>query len=103
MPWETNGSSERRLSLPANWDQLRRETRDAAGGMCQWPRSSGRLCGQPGTDCDHIGDPSDHSFANRRWLCRFHHNMHTSQQSAEARRAIQAKVMHPVEKHPGLR
>lgn len=103
MPWVTDSSSERRLSLPPDWKRRVEETKQAAGGICQWVRSSGRRCNQPGTDCDHIDDPNDHSFVNRRWLCRYHHNMHTAQQSAQARRAILDKTRHPVEKHPGLR
>jgi 5-methylcytosine-specific restriction protein A len=103
MPWETTGSSKRRLELPADWSQRREETKRLAGGRCQWRMPNGGRCPEPGTDCDHVGDSWDHSVTNRRWLCRRHHNMHTGQQSAEARRALAAKAKHPVERHPGLR
>ena len=100
MPWTTDGSSERRLALPPDWDQRRRKCRDAAGGRCEHRFGNGGRCPEPGTDADHSGDRDDHDTLT--WLCRRHHTMRTQQQSAAARRAILAKAKMPVERHPGL-
>ena len=95
MAWGTRGRT-----LPRDWSRRRALTRDRANGRCEWTDEHGR-CPEPGTDCDHVGDRDDHRLSNLRWLCRWHHNIHTAAQSAEARALVDAKRWHPVEPHPG--
>lgn len=102
MPWETDGSSKRRLELPPGWDAMRRETLERDGYRCQQKRSRGGICGQPANQVDHIVPGNDHSPENRQSLCGWHHRKKTEQESAEARRKIAAKGRMPVGKHPGL-
>jgi hypothetical protein len=102
MPWETEGSSKRRLELPPDWDAIRTRVGNRDGWKCQWPRSRGGVCGSKANQCDHKESGSDHSEANLWMLCQWHHMHKTGQASAESRRAQQAKGLHPVERHPGL-
>jgi hypothetical protein len=67
-----------------------------------WRRSSGRFCGQPANQVDHIEGKHDHSDDNLQSLCRWHHNQKTQGESTEGKRALAAKGRHPVERHPGL-
>ena len=101
MPWET---SNRREELPSNWPQIRQQVGDRDGWVCQWPRDGGRrVCGSPANQCDHKNDRDSYALGDLWMLCGFHHKGKTQQESAEARRVIQAKAKHPVERHPGLR
>ncbi|MBD2894777.1 hypothetical protein amrb99_37050 [Actinomadura sp. RB99] len=72
--------------------------------VCQWPISAaGDVCGNPNDlECDHIGDPTDHSLPNLRALCRTHHRRRTAQQGAAARNAKRRPRKRPPEQHPGL-
>lgn len=97
MPWET---SNRHDELPPGWAQIRKRIGNRDGWLCQWPRSSRGICGSQATDCDHRGDRNDHSPENLWMLCRWHHRAKTQDESATARRAIQAKASHPVEQVP---
>lgn len=106
MPWETDGSSKRRLELPHNWyTEIVPTVKRRDGNVCQWPRPSraGGICGQPGRDVDHKTDRNSHRLEDLWLLCRWHHRKKTEAESAEARRAILDKTRHPVEKNPGLR
>jgi 5-methylcytosine-specific restriction protein A len=102
MPWETDGSSKRRLELPHDWDATRRRVLARDNWLCRYPRSRGGDCGQPATDVDHWVDRDDHRDQSLRSLCSWHHKQKTAKESAEARRQIQDKTRHPVERHPGL-
>lgn len=104
MPWETNGSSKRRLELPPNWyTEIRPRILKRDGYVCQQRRSDRPgICGQPANQVDHINDPHDHSDDNLQSLCAWHHRKKTEGESAEARRRIAAKGKMPVRKHPGL-
>jgi 5-methylcytosine-specific restriction protein A len=103
MPWETDGSSKRRQELPRDWDAVRRRVLDRDGHRCQYPRSRGGICGQPANQVDHWVGRDDHREESLLSLCAWHHRQKTQSESAQARRAIQDKTLHPVEKHPGLR
>lgn len=101
MPWS---SSDRKSELPADWPQRRQRVGDRDGWRCQWPRlrRAGGICGSPANQCDHRGEPWDHD-ENALWmLCEYHHKIKTAGESAVARRAIQAKTRHPVERPPLL-
>lgn len=105
MPWTTDGSSARRQELPPDWDQIRTRVGDRDGWRCQWPRQgrAGGICGSPANQCDHKKDRHSHRDEDLWMLCEWHHKQKTQSESAEARRAIQAKAKMPVERHPGLR
>jgi hypothetical protein len=56
---------------------------------------SGDRCPEMATDVDHVGDRFDHSPANLRSLCGWHHRQRTSTQGALAKAAREAKLRHP--------
>ena len=60
MSWST---STRKSRLPENWEALRLEVRDRAGGRCEYADANGR-CTNIGNQCDHIIRGDDHSKAN---------------------------------------
>lgn len=93
------GSSARRTQLPPNWPKLRAQARKRANGQCQ-ATDDGVRCPLAGTDCDHIGDPYDHSLDNLQWLCRDHHQIKTI---AERPAPIRVTTRRRPERHPGLR
>jgi 5-methylcytosine-specific restriction endonuclease McrA len=97
MPWDTSTRASR---LPSDWSQRRADTRDRAGGICQWVESGVR-CTAPGRECDHIHPGDDHSPANLQWLCSPHHRLKTKRESAAAR--WKYREHRPAERHPGLR
>lgn len=99
MAWDT---SRRRDQLPPNWQDLRRQTRTRADGICEHT-DNGVRCTSLGTDCHHTGRNDDHRLEALQWLCRPHHDIETRRQSREAwnRRYIEAKKRDP-EAHPGL-
>lgn len=104
MPWETDGSSKRRLELPPDWDAIRQRVGDRDGWRCQWPRDGGRrICGSPANQCDHRVGREDHADDALWMLCRWHHNRKTQEESTAGKQALAAKGRHPVERHPGLR
>lgn len=90
--------SNRRLRLPSNWQELRAEVRERAGGRCELIGDDGRRCPLAGRDCDHIIRGEDHSLANLQWLCPGHHSSKSGQEGAAAR----PRERRPAEKHPGL-
>lgn len=91
--------SVRRNELPKNWDSIRREVKNRAGGQCEWVMmySMGR-CQMPGTECDHRASRFDHSLPNLQWLCKVHHSSKTQAESMAAKRR---KRLRPAEPHPG--
>lgn len=99
MPWET---SNRKAELPTGWDAIRTRVLGRDRYRCQWPREGRRdgICGAAATDVDHKLNRDDHRDEALWSLCGWHHSQKTQQESAEARRAIAAKGLHPVEKHP---
>lgn len=57
------------------------------------------------TDVDHIRPGDDHSYANLRALCSWHHQKKSSSEGGEAKAFAQrriAKRFLRVEQHPGL-
>lgn len=91
-------SSTRRLRLPSNWQQLRAEVRERAGGRCEEIGDDGRRCRLAGRDCDHITRGDDHSLSNLQWLCPKHHAAKSAREGAAAK----PRERRPIEKHPGL-
>lgn len=104
--------TDRKQTLPPDWEQRRQARQEIAGGRCEWeghpkyPIESAQFvsrCPMPGTDCDHWGDRNDHEIAALRWLCDWHHKFKTQQESAAARAETRAKLKHPVQRNPGLK
>lgn len=109
MPWDSSG---RRAELPPDWDSLRNQALERDRFLCVWPgrwAPTTRQCKQPATDVDHVRRPvdglDDHSLSNLQSLCSRHHQWKTNQESAAARREVQAKLQHPdpYPKHPGMK
>lgn len=82
MSWST---STRKSRLPENWEALRLEVRDRAGGRCEYADANGR-CPNIGNQCDHIIRGDDHSKANLQWLCTKHHAIKSSREGGSAKR-----------------
>lgn len=100
MPWTESPTAWRRTPRPDGWKTLRAQAMARDGGQCTWI-DDGARCTEPGTDCDHIGDPDDHSLNNLRMLCRHHHRKRTALQ-ARAARGPQPTRARPSEQHPGM-
>lgn len=102
MPGGWQGS-ERRATLPKDWRHTRAPyvlKRD--GHRCRWILPSGARCPRVATEVDHIGDATDHSYANLRALCEHHHGKRSSKQGNDARRQkSKVKRQRPARRHPG--
>lgn len=104
MPWETDGSSKRRLELPPDWEAIRRQVGNRDRWTCQWPRDgrANGICGSGANQCDHRGDRMSFDPKDLWMLCPWHHRKKTEDESLQARIAILAKAKMPIRKHPGL-
>jgi 5-methylcytosine-specific restriction protein A len=94
--------SDRKSRLPADWQQLRAAVRERSGGRCEVIKRNGKRCYDAATDCDHIIPGDDHSLANLRDICTWHHRRKSSREGNEAQAALRAMLRHPVEQHPGV-
>lgn len=94
-------NSDRRSRLPRDWPVRRRRILARDGGMCTWTREdTGRRCGHPATDVDHVEPGDDHRDSNLTSLCGWHHKRKSSSEGGAANaRRHQA----PARKHPGIR
>ncbi|MFE2912831.1 HNH endonuclease [Kitasatospora indigofera] len=104
MTWST---SRRRATLPPDWQATRRRILDRDHSQCVWERAStGRVCGRPATQVDHIVRPADGGSdedTNLQALCRWHHQAKSSSEGGQASAAARPSRSRPVEAHPGLR
>jgi len=75
---------------------------DRCGGRCEVIKKNGRRCWDKATDVDHIVAGDDHSPANLRGLCTWHHAKKSSAEGNAAKAALHAMLKHPVERHPGI-
>jgi hypothetical protein len=103
MAWE---GSTRKETLPPDWNQIRLEVFARDGNRCVIIKANGQRCwDRESLECDHIGDRNDHSPANLRTICSWHHQRRSSMQggtaSANARRS-RPSLKRPPEQHPGL-
>ncbi len=106
MPTPGWVNSTRLATLPRDWKRRVAQVRARAAGRCEWPGFhgsrnlpiAGERCAEPGTDCDHIGDPMNHDLANLQWLCHPHHDKKT----IDTRRTRRRSDRRPPERHPGL-
>lgn len=98
MAWDT---SHRRTQLPRNWEDLRRQARTRAHGICEHT-TNGTRCTHTGTELHHTGDNTDHRLETLEWICTNCHKQETQAQAQAARRAtyIEARKRTP-ETHPG--
>lgn len=94
----------RSTPLPKGWPRTRRRILKRDGHLCQWPLSTGGICGEPATDVDHknpawLGGPDDD---NNLWaLCGYHHDRKTAREASAAAHAKPPR-RRPAQPHPGL-
>lgn len=100
MPWQEGTTSWRTSPRPLGWKTLRAQTLARDGHTCTWIED-GERCTNEGTDCDHIGDPEDHSLDNLCTLCGPHHRKRTALQAQAARGEMPSR-RRPRPAHPGL-
>ena len=96
--------SDRRARLPANWTAIRKHIFRRDGYRCTW-RHEGVRCEEPATDVDHIRPGDDHSDANLRSLCDWHHQKKSSREGGAARAVVwqrNNRKFRRSEPHPGL-
>jgi 5-methylcytosine-specific restriction endonuclease McrA len=95
MAWE---GSDRRARLPGDWAlrRIRVLRRDAY--RCQAKGATGRPCGAPANEVDHIVRGDNHAYENLQAICR---ECHKKKTQAEAQAARQSRYRKP-ESHPGL-
>lgn len=98
MAWQ---GSTRRQRLPKDWPRIRRRIirRDK---VCVWPTSDGSVCGAAGSDVDHIVPGDDHSDANLRYLCQWHHRRKSAQEGGSAAALTRVRTERPKPTHPAL-
>lgn len=100
--WYARPSS-RRATLPRDWELRRLAVLRRDGFRCQHVRyDTGLKCGKPANQCDHIDDRDDHSLANLRALCEYHHGVRSSQQGGNAAAAARRRKEPQKQKHPGI-
>lgn len=98
MAWNT---SQRRTQLPPNWEDLRRQAKTRAHGICEH-HTNGQRCTNPGTELHHTGDNTDHRLETLEWICRDCHKAETQQQARAAQTAKYTTARkRPPETHPG--
>lgn len=100
MAWE---GSTRKETLPSNWPIIRQQVFARDGNRCTIIKANGKRCWDKAEECDHIGDRLDHSHANLRSICSWHHQRRSSSQGGKASAARpRAQIKRPPEVHPGL-
>ena len=95
MGW---ASSSRRSELPRDWAKRVERVKRRAHGRCQ-AETHEPGCDRVGRECDHVGDPHDHSLTNLQWLSKPCHRAKT-QREARAARGVTPAPRTP-ERHPG--
>lgn len=98
--WDSK--SGRTSPLPAKWKFIRANVLKRDNYQCVHIREdTGLPCGARATDVDH-GDlgPDNHTHANLRSLCSWHHNQKTAGQGGKA--AAKKKNRITTEAHPGF-
>lgn len=97
QPW---AGSNRRQELPPDWLARRARILNRDGHRCTATMGDGSRCTWPASDVDHIKPGNDHSEANLRSLCRWHHARKSSAEGNAARfRSTQRRSPEP---HPGF-
>lgn len=99
MPGYWAGSY-RNLSLPPNWDEIRRRILDQDKLTCRI-RLFGCLI--TASEVDHIEPGDDHSDENLRAACRSCHSKKSSAEGNNRQRQLRALRKRPTERHPGRR
>lgn len=98
MAWST---SNRRATLPPDWDTIRLPILIRDHYQCQHVRTdTGRICGAHTTQVDHIDPDGGDQPANLRALCTWHHRIKSSSEGGRAKAAAAAR---PAALHPGIR
>jgi hypothetical protein len=92
-------SSNRRATLPKNWANIRGAVARRAQGLCEATRHV-TGCDGRGNECDHIGDPLDHTLGNLQWLSPACHRAKTQEESKKAKAKTNRKRSKPL--HPGV-
>lgn len=93
--------SDRKSRLPADWASRIVPAVKRRDRVCQWRLAVGGICGQPGSDVDHINDPGDHSLDNLQLLCKKHHGWKSSAEGRAGRTYRRGRRRAP-EPHPGV-
>ena len=97
----------RSAELPPGWSRIREAVFARDGYRCQAILPDGGQCESPGPfECDHLGDPADHSLQALQTLCQSHHRRKTAADANAAmrsrRKEIDGRLRKPVERHPGM-
>lgn len=87
--------STRKSQLPADWPRIRRLVLEHHHYACRAPG-----CGEWATDVDHIIPGHDHSAANLRPLCAWHHRQKSAAEGGRSGTRYYRKRRE--EKHPGI-
>lgn len=98
MAWE---GSDRASRLPSDWATRRLRVLRRDGYRCQWREDDvPGICGERGSDVDHINPGDDHSPENLQTLCRWHHARKSAAEGNAARKPTASRYRKP-EGHPG--
>lgn len=97
--------SDRKETLPANWEYLRQRTFKRDGYRCVATTIDGTRCRETkNLECDHVGARDNHELSNLRTLCHWHHLRRSSGQggraAAQAQRKRRVQFRRPEEQLP---
>lgn len=98
--------SDRRETLPDNWDELVRQVRARSGGRCEWkvdPKAGNfRRCPRVADGgVDHYKGRDYHGLDGLRDSCHAHHSKKSSEEGNAAKAAIKTRGRREPERHPG--
>lgn len=92
--------SNRKSTLPADWDRLRVVVLKRCNFVCEWTEDGVR-CTSSATDVDHIDGALNHSLSNLQGLCNPHHLRKTGLDVAAKQAKLRELLRRPEEPQPG--
>jgi 5-methylcytosine-specific restriction enzyme A len=94
--------SDRAARLPKGWAKIRKRIIRRDQGRCTARDSLGNRCTWPGTEVDHIEPGDDHSDANLRLLCTWHHARKSATEGGTAAAKTRVLTARLKTAHPAL-
>jgi 5-methylcytosine-specific restriction protein A len=75
---------------------------ERCGGRCEVIKKNGSRCWDSAKDVDHIEHGDDHSLANLRGICEWHHKRKSSREGNAAKALLLGALKRPPEPSPGV-
>lgn len=99
--------SDRKETLPSDWEQRVAKVRARSGGRCEWKvdpaNGNYRRCPNAADGgVDHFKGRTYHELDGLRDSCHRHHSKKSSQEGNDAKREIRTRTRRTPERHPGM-